>query len=208
MKFYVSGIKIICVMKIRTIIFDLDGTVVENEYDWQAIRREIGVEGGSILSYLDSLAEPVRSEKYALLKKHEEEQTEKAVLKEGIKELLAELKNKGIKRALVTNNSLENTALLLKKFELEFDLVMTRESGLHKPTAEPFRAVMKHFNSSPEETLVVGDTNYDVLAAREAEIKHVFILKSKMTPVKMEGAELVSAISELDRRIKELLAEN
>jgi HAD superfamily hydrolase (TIGR01549 family) len=204
----VRGFKIICVVKIKIVIFDLDGTVVENEYDWQAIKKELGVEGGSILSYLDSLPEPARSEKYSLLKEYEKEQTEKAVLKEGIKELLAELKTKGIKRGLVTNNSMENADLLLKKFELEFDLVLTRESGLHKPTAEPFRAVMKHFNCGPEETLVVGDTNYDLVAAREAGINHVFILKSKMTPEHLDGAELLSVISELGRRIKQLLAEN
>lgn len=192
-------------MKIRLVIFDLDGTVVDNDYNWPAIRKELGVEGGSILAYLESLPEPVRTEKYALLEAHEKRQTEKAVLKEGVRELLDFLKKRGIKRALVTNNTSENVDYLLRKFQLEFDLVLTRESGLHKPTGAPFLSVMRNFEVSPEETIVVGDTNYDLLAAKEAGINRVFILKNQMTPKNMEGAEIVSSVPELTRIIERLL---
>lgn len=205
MKFWPREYKIILAMKIKLAIFDLDGTVVENDYDWQAIRKELGVEVGSILAYLDSLPEPVRSEKYALLEAHEKQQTEKAVVKEGMRELLGFLQEKRIKKALVTNNSAENVNYLLGKFELEFDLVLTRESGLHKPAGAPFRAVIEQFKASPEETLVVGDTNYDLLAAKESGISRVFILKSQMTPAVMDGEEIVSSVTELTRIIERLL---
>lgn len=195
-------------MKIKLVIFDLDGTVVENDYDWPAIRKELGVESGSILGYLDSLPEPIRREKYAVLEAHEKQQTEKAVLKKGIKELLALLKERQIKRALVTNNTAENVNYLLRKFQLEFDLILTRESGLHKPAGAPFFSVMNQFGIGAEETIVVGDTNYDLLAAREAGINKVFILKSQMTPEKMDGAEIVDSVSELITRIEQLLQQD
>ncbi|NPV82566.1 MAG: HAD-IA family hydrolase [Candidatus Aminicenantes bacterium] len=192
-------------MKLKLVIFDLDGTVVENSYDWPAIKRELGVPAGSILAYLDSLPEPQKSEKYALLRRYEKEQTENSVLKEGVREFLDWLAATGVNRALVTNNSQDNTRHLLEKFGLEFDLVLTRESGLHKPAGTPFLRVMERFGVRASETAVVGDTNYDLLAAREAGIKMVFILKSPMTPAGLEGAELVATFDELRKRIQQLV---
>ncbi|MGB9893625.1 MAG: HAD family hydrolase [Candidatus Saccharicenans sp.] len=193
-------------MNLKVAIFDLDGTVVENSYDWPFIRKELGVEGGSILAYLNSLPEPLRSEKYALLEEHEKNQTEKAGLKPGTREFLNWLKAKKLCRALVTNNSQKNTSLLLNKFNLDFDLVLTRESGLYKPTGAPFLRVLEHFQAKPEETVVIGDTHYDLLAAKEAGISLVFILKSQMTPENLEEAELVSSFKDIEERLKILLA--
>lgn len=192
-------------MKLKLVIFDLDGTVVENSYDWPAIKRELGVPAGSILAYLDSLPEPQKSEKYALLRRYEKEQTENSVLKEGVREFLDWLAATGVNRALVTNNSQDNTRHLLEKFGLEFDLVLTRESGLHKPAGAPFLKVMENFGVRASETAVVGDTNYDLLAARGAGIKMIFILKSPMTPAGLEGAELVATFGELRERIQRLV---
>ncbi|MCX8159310.1 MAG: HAD family hydrolase [Candidatus Saccharicenans sp.] len=192
-------------MNLKLVIFDLDGTVVENSYDWPAIRKELGVPAGSILAYLDSLPDPQKSEKYALLQRHERQQTENSVLKEGVREFLDWLTAAGVNKALVTNNSLDNTRHLLEKFELQFDLVLTRESGWHKPAGAPFLKVMEHFGVRAGETAVVGDTNYDLLAAREAGIDLVFILKSPMTPAGLEGAELVATFDELRERIQPLI---
>ncbi|MDI6844780.1 MAG: HAD-IA family hydrolase [Candidatus Saccharicenans sp.] len=189
-------------MSLKLVILDLDGTIVENSYDWAAIRRELGVTGGSILGYLDGLPEPLRSEKYALLQKYEKEQTENSVLKEGAREFLQWLADRRIKRALVTNNTLENTGHLLDKFQLKFDLVLTRESGLHKPAGAPFLRVMENFGVKAEETAVIGDTNYDMMAAREAGISKVFILKSAMTPDGLDGAEMVDSFDSLQKRLE------
>jgi phosphoglycolate phosphatase-like HAD superfamily hydrolase len=57
-------------MKIRGVIFDLDGTVVENDYDWPRIREELGTGAASILGYLESLDGPERSAKWAILETH------------------------------------------------------------------------------------------------------------------------------------------
>lgn len=192
-------------MKMKLVIFDLDGTVVENSYDWPSIKKELGVPAGSILAYLDSLPEPQKSEKYALLRRYEKEQTENSVLKEGVREFLDWLAASGVHRALVTNNSQDNTRHLLDKFGLEFDLVLTRESGLHKPAGTPFLRVMEYFGVGASETAVVGDTNYDLLAAREAGVELIFILKSPMTPAGLEGAELVATFGELRERIQRLV---
>jgi pyrophosphatase PpaX len=172
-------------MKKRGVIFDLDGTVVENSYDWRLIREEIGAGETSILSYLESLEEPERSRKRVILERHEAAQTEVSVLRRGIRDLLGVLRASGVALALVTNNSRKNTDFLLNKFGLKFDCVITRESGLWKPSGAPFLEVMKRLGLKPDYCCVVGDTRFDVLAGLDAGIAAIFLLSHE--PEKYTG---------------------
>jgi len=166
-------------MKKQGVIFDLDGTVVETSYDWRRIRKEIGAGEISILTYLESLAEPERSRKRHILERYETEQTGTAVLREGIRDLLDVLQTRGVAAALVVNNSRKNTEFLLNKFELAFDCVITRESGLWKPSGAPFIEVLKRLGLKPEDCCVVGDTRFDILAALDAGIATIFLLSNE-----------------------------
>jgi HAD superfamily hydrolase (TIGR01509 family) len=165
-------------MKKRGVIFDLDGTVVETRYDWRRIREEIGAGETSILTYLESLAEPVRSRKRKILEGHEAAQTETAVLREGIGDFLDEIRARGAATALVTNNSRKNTEFLLSKFGLAFDCVITRESGLWKPSGAPFLEVFRRLGLESGDCCVVGDTRFDVLAGLDAGVAAIFLLSS------------------------------
>ena len=161
------------------VIFDLDGTVVETSYDWQQIREEIGAGETSILTYLETLEEPERSRKRTILERHEAAQTETAVLQEGILDFLGALRAKDVATALVTNNSRQNTEYLLNKFELTFDYVLTRESGLWKPSGTPFLEVMRRLGLKPDDCCLVGDTRFDVLAGLDAGIAAIFLLSNE-----------------------------
>jgi HAD superfamily hydrolase (TIGR01509 family) len=166
-------------MRIKGVIFDLDGTVVENDYDWTRIREELGTGATSILGYLDSLEEPERSAKWTILETHEAEQTEASVLREGVRDLLGLLRAQGIAAALVTNNSRKNTEFLLNKFRLAFDCVITRESGLWKPSGAPILEVLKRLDLEAADCCVVGDTHFDVLAALDAGVGAIFLLSGE-----------------------------
>jgi beta-phosphoglucomutase-like phosphatase (HAD superfamily) len=83
-------------MKKQGVIFDLDGTVVETSYDWRRIREEIGAGETSILTHLESLAEPERSRKKLILEKHEAAQTKTAVLREGVRDFLGVLRERRV----------------------------------------------------------------------------------------------------------------
>lgn len=172
-------------MKKLGVIFDLDGTVVENSFDWRRIREEIGAGETSILTYLESLEEPERSRKRLILEHHEAAQTEAAVLRGGIRDLLGVLRAQGVAAALVTNNSRKNTEFLLNKFGLAFDCVITRESGLWKPSGAPFLEVLKRLDLKPDDCCVVGDTRFDVLAGLDAGIAAIFLLSNE--PEKYAG---------------------
>jgi HAD superfamily hydrolase (TIGR01509 family) len=192
-------------MSIKGVIFDLDGTIVKNSYDWPRIKRELGTGGTPILSYLEGLEEPERSRKRAGLEAHEAEQTETSVLRDGVRELLDFLRGRGIAAALVTNNSRKNTDFLLRKFGLIFDCVITRESGLWKPSGAPFLEVLKRLGLDPGECSVVGDTRFDVLAAREAGIDAVFLLADEPGEFAGTSVDVFPELEPLRRRLEALL---
>ncbi len=191
-------------MKLKGVIFDMDGTVVDVTYDWDKIRTELNTQGKPILVYLNSLKEPEKSEKWKVLEKYEREATEKARLKPGMRRFLDILNQKGIKKALVTNNSQKNVSFLLEKFNLEFDCVISRESGLWKPSGTPFQAVLEKLGLEKEECCVAGDSHFDIKAAEEAGISNVFILNEDKERFASMPAEVFSSVEELMERIERL----
>src|SRR5258708_22844437 len=59
-------------MRLRGIVFDLDGTLVHQELDFEAMRREIGVPSGTpLLETLAALSEPDRARAWQILDDHE-----------------------------------------------------------------------------------------------------------------------------------------
>ena len=191
-------------MKLKCVIFDMDGTVVDVTYDWNQIRAELNTQGKPILVYLNGLEEPDKSEKWKVLEKYERAATERARLKPGMRGFLGLLNQKGIKKTLVTNNSQKNVSFLLEKFKLEFDCVISRESGLWKPSGAPFRAVLEKLGLKKEECCVVGDSHFDIKAAEEAGIPNVFILNEDEERFASMPAEVFSSVEELIKRIERL----
>jgi HAD superfamily hydrolase (TIGR01549 family) len=183
----------------------MDGTVVDVSYDWKQIKEELMTRGKPILAYLDSLKEPERSEKWKVLEKYENEATQNARLKKGMREFLNYLSVHKVKKTLVTNNSQKNVSLLLKKFGLVFDLIISRESGLWKPSGAPFLAVLKKLELRREECCVVGDSHFDVKASNEEGIPHVFILNKDKERFAFLNAEIFSSVYALKKRIEILL---
>lgn len=192
-------------MKLQCVIFDMDGTVVDVSYDWKRIKEELMTRGKPILAYLNSLKEPERSEKWKVLENYENEATQNARLKKGMREFLNYLSVHDVKKALVTNNSQKNVSSLLKKFDLVFDLIISRESGLWKPSGAPFLAVLKKLKLQREECCVVGDSHFDVKAANDAGIPLVFILNEDKERFASLTAEIFSSVYALKKRIEDLL---
>ena len=161
---------------VSAFLFDMDGTLVDSTYDWPAIRQALGIQGHSILDELEALPSPEREEKKALLDQFERDATQKARLKDGARELVEFLRNRGFRTALVTNNSEANAELLLERFDLVFDVVLTRDSGLYKPSPDPLVEAMQRLGVTPEQCVHVGDYLFDLEAGRQAGVKHVGLL--------------------------------
>jgi len=194
-------------MGIWGLLFDLDGTVVETAYDWPRIRSEMECGGRPILSYLSGLAEPEKSRKWGILERHEDEQTRSAALKPGMKEFLALLEARRVRTALITNNSSKNAEFLLAKFGLRFDVVLTRESGLWKPSGKPLLEGIRRLGLTRLECAAVGDSGFDVRAAKDAGLTRILILNVDGTDFAAEDVEVYPTVAALRARVEVLLEE-
>lgn len=183
----------------------MDGTVVDVPYDWGKIKAELGTQGKPILTYIENLDEPERSEKWKILERFESEATQKAKLKPGMREFLDLLSSRGVKKALVTNNSRKNVSFLLEKFRLEFDCVISRERGLWKPSGAPILVALKELHLNKEECCVVGDSHFDIRAAEEAGIPLIFILNEDTEKFIEMNAEVFSSVDALQAKMVKLL---
>ena len=182
-------------------LFDLDGTLVDSVYQhvlawhealdaaglplsvWR-IHRRIGMSGGLFTSALlresgreitPALSEQLRRDHAAAFHK----------LAGGIRplpgatELLAALTGFRVPWAIATSGRIETAAVLLKMLGVDPDVVpvVTRDQVHYaKPDPDLFIAAARRLGFSVEDTVVVGDSVWDLLAARRARALGVGLL--------------------------------
>jgi hydrogenase expression/formation protein HypE len=154
--------------RLRGVIFDMDGTLVDSVYDWPSIRIELGMPDGDFINGINGTEEPERTLLWERLEAIEHEATEAATIMPGALEILEALHGARIPVALVTNNSERNTRECLARFGMTFDVVITRDSGMCKPSGAPFVAAASAMGLNPDEILAVGDSRHDLSAALDA----------------------------------------
>ena len=77
------------------------------------------------------------------------------------------------KISLLTTKAQDQAEKILDHFNISkyFNLIMGRRNGLeHKPSPEPLLLICKNLNVTPEESLIVGDTELDILCGKNANI--------------------------------------
>ncbi len=97
----------------------------------------------------------------------------------GIKDVVIDLKKRGVHVALFTGKGIDTTSITLDKFGLTpyFDYVVTGSDVVnHKPSAEGIHKIIQYFRLQPDEVLMVGDAVADVKASREAGAKIAAVL--------------------------------
>ncbi len=187
---------------IKAILFDLDGTLIDtNNLIIQSfkhtLKKHIGrdVPESDILMHfgeplLDSLARYDAANAHILIQTYRahNEAVHDELTKEivGVKETLRELKTLGIKIGVVTSKSRKIAERGLKLFNLDelMEVFITPEdTAKHKPDAEPVLKACELLGVSPEETIMVGDSHYDILCGKNAGAKACLV---KYTALPME----------------------
>jgi phosphoglycolate phosphatase len=105
-------------------------------------------------------------------KNHDKELT----LFDGVKDMLKELKQKGIKLALATNGYRDSTQKALKHLKIDgyFDLVVTFEDvKAPKPAPDMLFKILKNLNETPQNAIFIGDSQRDFLASKNANIEFI-----------------------------------
>ncbi len=163
-------------MALKLVIFDLDGTLLASPLDFDAVRAEIGLpDGQPILEALARLPPAERGRAEAVLDRHETEAVAASRLIPGAADLLAWLRARGLKVALLTRNSRASVQAAARRHGLVFDAAVTREDHEPKPSPRGVRHLMAACGAGAEETVLVGDYRFDVEAGAAAGVRTVAV---------------------------------
>jgi len=168
-------------MKIKAVIFDLDGTITEPYLNFDTIRAEISLspDAGPLLEAMEKMSPAERKKAEEILYKHEQAAIEHSTLNAGADETLKQLRQMGINIGVMTRNTRSNASAVAKKHNIKFDAVVDRNDGPVKPDPFGVKMLCKHFKVQPQETLVVGDYLFDLQSAKTAGAAAVLIKTGK-----------------------------
>jgi HAD superfamily hydrolase (TIGR01509 family) len=157
-------------MSIKAVIFDLDGTITQPYFDFDAIREEIGLakDSGPVLESMEKMTAQQRQDAEKILHYHEQKAVTESKLNANAKQTLSALRAAGIHIGVLTRNKRSNALAIARKHKLKFDAVIDREDGPVKPDAFGVLQLCRRFGVKPEETLLVGDYLFDLLCAKAA----------------------------------------
>ena len=176
--------------KINTILFDLDGTLIdtneliistylhtlEKYFPGKYTREDVLPFLGPTLHEVFGEMDPDRVEEMVLDYRSYNLANHDTLVKEfvGVMETIETLKKKGYKLAIVTTKR-EDVAfkgLRLMKLDSFFDVMIAYDHVKKvKPDPEPIYLALEKLDSKPEEALMVGDNFHDVLAGKNAGTK-------------------------------------
>lgn len=131
-----------------------------------ALARIVGEE--SIAPAMDDLCDFYRENHPAM-----------AALHDGIEETLVQLRERGIPLAVFTGKGRRTTLITLEALRIDgyFDLIVSgSDVRRHKPHPEGIRQVLERFSLRAAEVLMIGDSQGDMTAARDAGVTAVAAL--------------------------------
>jgi HAD superfamily hydrolase (TIGR01549 family) len=166
-------------MKYKTIIFDLDGTLIDSKINFSAIYQSLRLDPTkSIIEYVNSLSEEDRKSALEIVHHYEEDGSTNSTLMPGVLELLEELFHQNLNLGVFTLNSRAIALKTLKRHQLKIPIVVAREDAKPKPDPEGLVKICDHFSTSADKALYVGDYKYDLIAGKNAKIKTALYTRS------------------------------
>lgn len=183
-------------MTIQCLLFDLDGTLVDTIRDItnalnhglnSAGIRQLSIEETKVLvgEGITKLIEKVLGEekkqfredvKDIFLGYYNDHLVDYSSVYPSVKETLARLVN--YKKAVISNKREHLSRGILHKLDLLqfFDLVVGSDTALQKkPSAIPVLYVLQKLGIRPEEAVMIGDSNFDIIAGKNAGVTTVAV---------------------------------
>ena len=202
----------------RLIVFDCDGTLVDSQHliidamnatfethglptpSAEAVRHVVGLSLGEAIG---QLVPGVGQVELAMLVDGYK-QTFQAMrrqplfhepLFEGAREALRELERRGHLLAVATGKSDRGLASVLQHHALERLFVSLQTADRHpsKPHPSMLEAAMHETGSAPHQTIMVGDTSYDMQMARAARVRAIGVGWGyhAVAALELAGAEVI-----------------
>jgi len=194
------------------LLFDLDGTLVDSVYQhvlaWRdaleraglplavwLIHRRIGMSGGLMVNALArEIGYTLTAEDGARIQQFHAEAYRQYASQvrplPGARELLAYLAETGVPHAIATSGRIESAGPTLKALGVGPDVpVVTRDQVVHaKPDPDLFLAATDRVGVPIEHSVVVGDSIWDLLAARRARALGVGLMSGGYGQEELERA--------------------
>jgi len=202
---------------IEAVLLDMDGTLIEFNYDYVSARTliiakliemgvdrrflseskpiAINIEDAVVFMRGKGLSEDelkvLRRKVYEAVEALELRAAEKPVARNGVPELLSWLKEHGVKTAVCTNNCKKAVEIVLEKTGLGsfFNDVFTRNDvDRLKPFPDILLKACEKLKVNPEDTVHIGDSPIDINAAKNAGIMSIGLVSSLCSAEKLSDA--------------------
>ena len=180
---------------IDTVLFDFDGTVMNTNdvilQSWQHTFRTLRGREEDPEVLLKTFGEPLET---TMKKFFPEMPVEESIevyrsfhydnfgdlisVFPGMDDLIAEVKRRGYRLGLVTSRLYNTTMQGLEKYGLKeyFDVIVTaNDTTKHKPDPEPVNITLEKLGAKPENSIMLGDTLFDLLCAKNAGVRSVLV---------------------------------
>ena len=208
-------------------LFDFDGTLVDTtDLIYQSMRHATGEVLGREFSrdvLMANVGQPLPRQMELLSAEHAEalldsyrlhnEENHDALIKEfpGVEESLARLKAAGVRVGVVTSKRRFSVDMALKNFPGLGDVVdqwVTMEDTTdHKPRPEPLLKGLELLGNVPrEQAAYVGDSPFDVAAAKAAGVESVAVSWGAFSEDALRAAEPDHLVPDLDAAVDVLLS--
>lgn len=206
----------------------MDGTLTQYNLDYHHTREKVveelnklnlgRFENDSKLT-IDAMLNPIegkisskefellRIRIYGIMEKYELEFAKSVEILPNVKRTLQTLKDKGLKTAIVTNNSQLAAKETISRFHIKslIDVLVTREDAFKcKPNGATVKEALNRLEVKSDEVVFIGDSIVDIIAARNSNVVSVAIPSGPTTSKKLlENAPdyFLNSISELSSLI-------
>jgi pyrophosphatase PpaX len=189
-------------MRYPTVLFDLDGTLIDSgamilasyrHATRTVLAREIPDEvlagfigGGTIRDHMTSLDAARADELVRVYREHNEPLHDELEAFEGVDRVLRTLKEEGRRLGIVTAKRRRTVDLAFAVLPIAryFDAVVTTETTeRHKPHPEPVLKGLELLGAERSEAAFVGDSPFDVRAGKAADVFTVAVAWGNIHPV-------------------------
>lgn len=222
--------------KIKAVIWDLDGTLIQFKIDFIKARSaaiKILEKGGTSKEYLSiekSIIDNVDAAKEFFKNMNYSEQKTKKILSEvdaeiekieyeaalqatkisGIDQVLEFIKRKKLKQAIYTYNSNKNARLSLDRVDLLpiFDVIVGRDDVPNpKPHPDHLLCICNKLGIKPSEGIVIGDTYRDIDGAVNVGARSIAIRTNLFKPEMQQKADKVVDEKEIPSKLIKAIEE-
>ena len=215
-----------CLRGIEAILFDFEGTLVDFQWNLSGAVREtlemlnalgfpmgrlhgkkysiLMTEAARLAPEIGYSPDRIRERIGALYNRYDEDALTRWALRSDAIEVLAAIRARGLRTALVSNVGKQALEKALLKLDLKsfFQILVSRNDvSALKPSGEGIRLALNRLNVPEQRTLFVGDSVDDIQAAREAGTR-VIVLSGGENPKEALLSEKPDAIL---YHLKELL---